>query len=208
MSKSHSELVITGPEWKGLCEIISIVLGNDDLFRESGKTLLWNRGQVEAARDELNRAAQRGKSWILYVLREGSDHIIRIKTRNPNRHEELLFPNEKIVLSAPEHIRVEATPKVLTGIANACCKVMGLHDAVKDERGEELLTEHGYALAKRFWNRCHLHWRKSVGASKAAWKRKGYIAKYEEVPDYRNPDFHEGAKLLYELGEVPEEEKD
>lgn len=205
MSKKISELVITGPEWKGLCEIISIVLGNDDLFRENGKTLLWNRGQVEAARGELNKAGQRGKLWILYVAREGCDHLIRIKTKKPERHEELLCHNEKIVLSAPEHIRVEATPKVLTGIANACCKVRGLHDAVKDETGNELLTEYGYALARRFWDRCHLHWRKSVGASKAAWRRKGYIAEYEEVPDYRNPDFHEGAKLLYELSEVPQE---
>ena len=57
MPKSHSELVITGPEWKGLCEIISIVLGNDDLFRESGKTLLWNRGQVEAAQRKAEQPA-------------------------------------------------------------------------------------------------------------------------------------------------------
>jgi len=200
-----SKLVITGPEWKVLSEIIFLALKYDDLFREDGKTLFWRRNLVEVARDELNRAGQRGDLWILYVARDGSDRVIRIRTKGPEGHEKLLAKNERLLLSAPEYIRVEATPEVITGIANACCKIMGLHDTIKSERGEQLLTEHGYMLAKRFWNRCHLHWRRSLGASKAAWRRKGYIVEYEEVPDYRDPDFHEGAKLLYELEEVPKD---
>ncbi|GAI12235.1 unnamed protein product [marine sediment metagenome] len=75
------------------------------------------------------------------------------------------------------------------GIANACCKAMALHDTLKEIREEVLLTDSGYKLAKKLWERCHLHWRRSVGARKAAWKRKGYIAEYGEVPDFREREF-------------------
>lgn len=152
-----------------------------------------------AAREELKKAEERAKFWVLYIEREGCDHLIRIKTKKPGRHRELIAGNEKLLLCAPERVRIKATPEVLIGIADACCKTLGLHNALKQEGG--LLSTAGCELAKRFWKRCHLHWRRSVGGKKAAWKRKGYIAEYGETPDLRNPKYHEGAKLLYDLGE-------
>ena len=194
-----SEFVINGPEWKALTDIVTRVLADDDVLREATKqTLFSNRKQVEAARDELKEAAERAKFWVLYIKREGCDHLITIKTRRPKKHEELIAGNEKLLLCAPEHVRVRATVDVLLGTANACCKAIGLHEVMDGG----YLSDFGVELARGFWRRCHLHWRKSVGARKAAWRRKGYIAEYAEAPDFRDQKFHEGSKLLYDVEEV------
>lgn len=195
-----SELIVSGPEWRGLSSIVSVVLDNDDIFRKTiKKTLLRNRPCVEAAQGELKRAGTKAKFWVLYIKREGCNHVITIKTKKPERRQELIAGNEKLLLCAPERVRIRATQEILIGIADACCKTLGLHDALREEGG--LLSTAGCELAKEFWKRCHLHWRRSIGARKAAWKRKGYVAEYGETPDLRNSQFHEGAKLLYDLEE-------
>ncbi len=201
LSYRPSKLILTGPEWKGISDIVSIALSNDDTFRVAcNQTLLRNRAQVETAQAELKEAVRKAKRWILYIEREGCDHLITIETERPGRHRELISGNEKLLLCAPKFVRVEATHDVLIGIADACCKAMGLHNALKTIN-EKLLSESGYELAKGLWNRCHLHWRRSVGARKAAWMKKGYVAEFEEVPDLRDSKFHEGAKLLYDVKE-------
>jgi len=201
MSK-QSNLVMTGVEWRHLCNLVSMVLAYDDTFRKAiKKTLLCNRTWVEAGQQELKRAGEIGGLWLVYVARAGRDHPIVIKTKEPERHQELLMKDEQVLMCVPQEVRVKATEDVLLGIANACCKAIALHDTMKEIREEVLLTDFGYKLAKKLWERCHLHWRRSVGARKAAWKRKGYIAEYGEVPDFREREFHEGSKLLYDLTE-------
>jgi len=193
-----SQLIITGAEWKALTDIISRLLAEDDVFRRLGKTLFYNRKQVEFAQEELEKAAKRAKDWVLYIQREGCSHPIMIKTRRPERHKDSIAKNEKLLLCAPEHVRLEATSDVLFGIANACCKAIGLHEAME----KALLSNLGIELTRSLWRRCHLHWRRSVGARKASWRRKGYIAEYKEVPDFRDAEYHEGAKFLYDLKEA------
>lgn len=206
---NQSSLVMTGVEWRHLSNIVAQVLEWDDTFRQAiKKTLLSNRAWVEASQQELKSVVERGGSWLIYVMREGSNHHIVIKTKEPRNYPLYLAKNEEMIMCVPEEVRVKATEEVLLGIANACCKAIGLHDAMKEIEKESLLTDFGYKLAKDFWKRCHLHWRRSVGARKAAWKRKGYIAKYAEVPDFRESEFHEGSKLLYDLDDkVKENEK-
>ena len=199
---TQSILGMSGVEWKHLCDLVDMVLRSDDTFREvSKKTLFRNRADVEAAQKELKAAGERADLWTVYIEREGLNHPIAIRTKEPAHYPELLVKNEKVIMCVPQRVRVKADQEVLVGIANACCKAVGLHDTIKETGKEPPLSEYGYNLAKNFWTRCHLHWRRSVGASKGAWRRKGYIATYAEVPDYREPEFHEGAKLLYELGE-------
>jgi len=203
---NQSSLIMTGIEWRHVSDLVSMVLAQDDTFREATKkTLLWNRAWVEAAQEELKKAGQRAEFWLVYVERGRGNHPIRIRTRQPERHQDLLCKDERLIMCVPENARVKATEEILLGIANACCKAIGLHNAMKEIRDGDLLTDYGYKLAKSFWKKCHLHWRRSVGARKAAWKRKGYIAEYSEVPDFREPEFHEGSKLLYDLAEEEKE---
>ena len=198
----QSSLVMTGVEWRHLCDLISMVLSYDDAFRkEIKKTLLWDRSWVEAGQQELKRAGEIGGLWSVYVMREGSDHPIIIRTREPQNYHLYLASNERMIMCVPKEVRVKTTEEVLLGIANACCKAIGLHDAMKEIGNEGPLTDFGYKLARDFWKRCHLHWRRSVGASKAAWKKKGYIAEYKDVADFREAQFHEGSQFLYDLNE-------
>ena len=80
----------------------------------------------------------------------------------------------------------------LFGLSRAMCKVMSLENFTTEER----------MLAQKFWNRALLHPRRKISGKKAAYRRKGYIADYGEVPDFREDKFHESVKRVYDLNEV------
>lgn len=191
------KLILTGLEWKALSDIVSQMLAFDCSFRKIGKTPFLQRKSVEAAWNELAKE-RKVKFWIIYIEREGCDHLITIETRRPEDRERLIAGNERLLMCAPKQVRIDATPEVLMGIANACCKAKMLQEALS-EQGQEFLTKSGKELAEKFWNRCHLHERRSMGNVKTQWRRKGYEVHHAEVPDTRNPKFHEGAKFLYDL---------
>jgi len=200
-------MYLSGIEWDNLCKILSTALHWDGIFREGiKKALLFNRKRTEDALKELETAGKRVKLWVLYVQMEWTDPPIKqiryIVTKKPDRFKRLLASNEKLLACVPKRVRVRATPEIMNGIGNACSKVLGLNEAVKRFGKAEILTEYGANFARRMWNRCHLFWRRSVGARKAAWRRKGYIAEFEEAPDLRDASYHEDAKLLYDLEEV------
>lgn len=198
------ELVISGLEWDGLCKLLSTTLRWDNVFRGNiKKTLLFKRDWTEAALKELEKAGKRAKLWILYVEMSWEDPPMKrtryIMTKHPDRFKRLLASNERLLACVPKRVTLKTSTEVLLGIANACCKLLGLNEALTKSGEGAILSEAGCAFARRFWKRCHLFWRRSVGAKKAAWRRKGYIAEFEDVPDFRDEEYHEGAQLLYDV---------
>ena len=93
---------------------------------------------------------------------------------------------------APYQIYGKLSDNGLFGLSRAMCKAISLEGFTIEER----------TLARIFWNRCLLYHRRKVGGMKAAWKRRGYVVKYDEVPDLRECKYHEGAKLFYDLKEI------
>lgn len=189
-------ITFSGIEWMFACKIIRETLEIDDILRKHKKTLYPNetREWTEKALKELEAAADRAKIWIAWV--QGQYGLFTIETRNKSPPQKMLCDNEQIILFAPKNVSLRASVETLFGIANACCNAMGIHDVTGN-----YLNPTQYKLAKHIWEKCHLHWRRSVGAKKAAWKRKGYIATYGEVPDFRDPKWHKG-KLVYDMSEL------
>lgn len=88
--------------------------------------------------------------------------------------------------------RVHLNPdKVLFGLPSVLCKSM---DFIEDKYAKR--------FAKSYWKRFLLYYRRRIGGKKSAWRKRGFIAKYEEAPDLRDQKFHKGSKLIYDLKEV------
>jgi len=194
---------ISGLDWIVLIRIFERVLELDNFYRKHGMTLFRNRDWVETAFNELKNAGERAKLWIHYVETERwyGKEVIRFISKDKEFKSRLLGVNERHLVSAPKRVRLKVTPDVITGIAVACCKAKGLDEVFK-EKEESFLSDIELKVAEWFWNRSLLYSRRSVAAQKAAYRRKGVILVCEQAPDYRDPEFHEGAKLLYDLEEV------
>lgn len=168
---------LSGIEWHNLIIIIENVLMIDDIFRKENKTIFNDREGVETALKEL-KEAKKSKKELLYV-------IDKTATNDDERF-----------LDAPESISLNPSQKAVFGIANAMCKAKGIDNITP------LLNNTNWHLADKIWNRCLLYHRRQVGGKKASYKRKGYIAKYKEIPDFREDKYHKSAKLVYDLKEI------
>lgn len=172
--------ILTGLEWHGLHDLLEYLLKVDNDMRKKGKTLFHNRSDVESALKELKRAKKVSRSREVYY------------TVNP-----LALNFDDANICVPERITINLTQPIVFGIANATCKGKGLYHLNIG------ITSWGNKLSEKFWSRMLLHYKRSLGAKKAAYRRKGFIVKYnKEIPDFREKKFHEGAKLFYDLKEV------
>ncbi|MCK4526111.1 hypothetical protein KAW18_01970 [candidate division WOR-3 bacterium] len=171
--------VLTGLEWYGIRDLLEYLLKVDKDMRKKGKTLFYKRSDVEAAFKELKRAKKSSRSREVYYV------VDQLALNFDDSH-----------ICVPERVTIKLTQPVVFGIAAATCKGRGLHYLNIG------ITPWGNKLSEKFWNRMLLHFKRSVGGKKAAYRRKGYIAKYKEVPDFRDEEWHEGAKLFYDLKEI------
>jgi len=196
-------IVMIGLEWEWLRGLVSYMLRQDDSFRAIGKTLFFNRKWVESALEALEKA-KRTKRYVLYIETTWEDHpsqIRRVITDCPERFKKVLAKNETLLASVPFKVRVKADRRVILGLISACCKAICLNKALKKIGEQPILSEEMEKVVWHWWKRFCLHFRRSIGAKKAAWRKKGWIVDYEEVPDLRDEEFHEGSKLLYEIEE-------
>lgn len=180
---SLGKMVVEGLEWYNLLGLVNKVLNYDDNFRENGETILRNRDCVEKAKEELEDIPNRVRKWRLYV--ETSLDSVPLNTFVTTNPEWLKKQYENVEFCVPNRARIDMDKEgVSTGIADICCKIKGLNDVDGIDFKEGIVD-----FADRFWNRCHLHSRRSVGA-------------YDFVPDSREDEFREGAKLVYDLEEL------
>lgn len=201
-----SKLTIEGIEWHYLLDLTTQMLNLDDNLRENHKkTIFRHRHRVETAKDELVRAVKGSKKWVHHIeIDYGGNHNKRtiFITSDSRGLDMSLSPCERLVFSAPKQVRINATQDVLVGMADVCCKAQGLNGAYS--KNDKFLADTEIEFLKQIWSRCHLFYRRSVGGMKGAWRKKGYIAEYKEMPDLRDSKFHEGSKLFYDLKELKE----
>jgi hypothetical protein len=186
-------IILDGVEWMRIIEIAERMVEVDDACRVKGRTIFRDRSIVGIAISELKNA-KKSRRWRHYVKQSfdnGFTKVIIFIDNSPN-FDMKISACEEYLESAPEFVRLNINEDILTGISWIMCKAKALGQILE-------LTDYGKELADKVWKRCLLYDRRRIGGKKAAWKRKGYIVEYDEVPDYREPEFHEGAKLFYEL---------
>lgn len=181
-------MIIDGLEWYVLLDITKTVLTIDDSLRKEDKTILHNRSKVEKAKEELGDIENRARKWRVYTHTGcKGDSINSFKTEDPEWMKEQF---SDVFMVVPDKARINMDKKgVALGIADACCKIMALGNS-KIEDFE--ISDDTMELAEDFWNRSSLHFRRSFGA-------------YEDIPDFREEKYHEGAKLVYDLNNLEEE---
>lgn len=181
-------------EWTTLKIAAEWIRAIDDEFKQSGRTVFrWKRENIERVYKKICDCPKRTKAaYKTFCKRYGVNE----------------YPKWLDNLHAiPAEMSIDVEGIDWNALESILCKTL----AFSDERprcAEEFIKEIGFVLSqkgketvKELLNRVQLLPRRSRAGTKSYLKRIGYKAEVPEAPDYRKRKYHEGAKLLYDLGE-------
>jgi len=180
-------------EWVTLKLAAEWIRAIDDKFREFGKTVFApKREHIERVYKQICDCPKRTKAaYKAFCKRYGI-----------NKYPSWLDDPSQM----PKEMSLDIEGNEWHALESILCKTLAFSERPK--LTEEWIVEIGFELSgtgkeqvRELLNRVLLLPRRSRAGTKSILKRVGSSAKVPEAPDLRKLEFHEGAKLLYDLEE-------